>query len=523
MDRERRLWLKAGLAAGGLWLPAPLFAQAEGATRLLRAPRSALVIGNSAYGAVPALVNPGNDARAIAGALKASGFAVDLALDGDRPRMLERIEAHCARLAAEKGVGIFYFAGHGLQLDWHNYMLPVNATANSAAEIPAQGVDIDVLIAGLARARNAMNLIILDACRDNPFGSKVALQQKGLSQMDAPPGTLLAYATSPGNVASDGRGEHGLYTQHLLREMPLRGAKIEDVFKRVRLGVRRDSRGAQIPWESTSLEEDFYFVPPELRRRSQEDDEREFGQELEEFQRAEGARNSAAVIEFLRRYPSGRFAELAQLRLDRLLAAEGEKPIEIGPAAGNPKTAGSQRADLQFKVGDMYAYRNIDRRQNTTRDVRLVVTSISDNEVHFNQGALVLDPLGNTIQLPDGRRFTPRQDQPLEYAVGRRWSTRFGVSRGEAHRGVTDMDFRIAAKERVVVPAGTFDCYRVEGRGVMEGEGGGRRRSEVEIIYWTAPDRVRRPIAREEVRRGLGRMRFEGHSERSELIGFRQS
>ena len=104
-----------------------------------------------------------------------------------------------------------------------------------------------------------MNIIILDACRDNPFGKKLPTEQKGLSQFDAPPNSLLCYATAPGNVASDGGGTNGLFTENLLREMRNPEAKIEDVFKRVRLKVRLASKGQQIPWESTSLEEDFYF------------------------------------------------------------------------------------------------------------------------------------------------------------------------------------------------------------------------------------------------------------------------
>ena len=104
-----------------------------------------------------------------------------------------------------------------------------------------------------------MNIIILDACRDNPFGKKLPTEQKGLSQFDAPPGSILSYATAPGNVASDGAGGNGLFTENLLREMRNPEAKIEDVFKRVRLKVRLASKGQQIPWESTSLEEDFYF------------------------------------------------------------------------------------------------------------------------------------------------------------------------------------------------------------------------------------------------------------------------
>ena len=140
---------------------------------------------------------------------------------------------------------------------------------DTIADIPKQGVEVNALLEGLTKAANPMNVIILDACRDNPFGSLKGVDQKGLSQMDAPPNTIISYATAPGNVASDGEGENGLYTENFLREVKVAEAKVEDVFKRVRLNVRRKSNGAQLPWDSSSLEDDFYFIPPkELRKLS---------------------------------------------------------------------------------------------------------------------------------------------------------------------------------------------------------------------------------------------------------------
>src|SRR5690606_15439324 len=133
-----------------------------------------------------------------------------------------------------------------------------------------------------------------------------------LSQMDAPPGTFLAYATAPGNTAIDGDGgKHGLYTEHLLREIRVPEAKVEDVFKRVRLGVRRRSNGQQIPWESTSLESDFWFVPPrELRKRAEEEVEREFRAELALWEKIKASTAPEPFEDYLRRHPGGRFSEL---------------------------------------------------------------------------------------------------------------------------------------------------------------------------------------------------------------------
>jgi uncharacterized caspase-like protein len=266
---------------------APLLpsAGAATATSLLALPRLALVIGNSRYGAAP-LANPANDANGIAAALKQTGFAVDLQLDARKAAMEAAIRGFAGSLAKQPAVGLFYFAGHGMQLDWRNFLVPVDAALKTADDVLKQAVDIGALLEGLTKAHNPMNIIILDACRDNPFATGIKTTGKGLSQMDAPIGTLLAYATAPGNTASDGSGSNGLYTENLLREMRAPQAKIEDVFKRVRLNVRRASAGQQIPWESTSLEDDFYFIPPpELKKLSQEELERQFAEELAEWEK----------------------------------------------------------------------------------------------------------------------------------------------------------------------------------------------------------------------------------------------
>ena len=223
--------------------------------------RVALVIGNSRYQEAP-LKNPLNDANAIADQLTRMGFTVTLKLDATRKEMVESIEAYGNTLAKQKGVGLFYFAGHGAQLSWRNYLVPVDAVIEKPPDMQTQAVDLGTLLDQIGRASNAMNVIILDACRDNPFGKEVRVEQKGLSQVDAPAGTLLAYATAPGNIASDGSGANGLYTENLLKEIRVRETVLEDIFKRVRFNVRRQSEGRQLPWESTSLEDVFYFLPP---------------------------------------------------------------------------------------------------------------------------------------------------------------------------------------------------------------------------------------------------------------------
>jgi uncharacterized caspase-like protein len=191
--------------------------------------------------------------------LKVLGFDTQVLLDSNLKDLASAIQAYSGRIAKSKSVGLFYYAGHGVQLAWRNYLIPVDANIDRVDDIPKQTFELNNMLQALNKAQNPMNIIILDACRDNPFGKKLPTEQKGLSQFDAPNNSLLCYATAPGNVASDGPGANGLFTENLLREMRDPEAKIEDVFKRVRLKVRLASKGQQIPWESTSLEEDFYF------------------------------------------------------------------------------------------------------------------------------------------------------------------------------------------------------------------------------------------------------------------------
>jgi hypothetical protein len=345
--------------------------------------------------------------------------------------------------------------------------------------------------------------------------------------MDAPPGTLLAYATSPGNVASDGGGVHGLYTEHLLQELKEPEAKVEDVFKRVRLGVRLKSHGAQIPWESTSLEQDFWFNPPaRVALPSEGQKEQEFTEELAFWEKVKPAAEAAPFETYLRRYPSGLFAELAQLRLDQILARQGELRVHAISAAGNPYSQGFARADTAFKVGDTYTYRELDLETGAELTTHTdVVTQIRELEVVFRRG-LILDRLGNTMRLPDGRAFTSRQDQPLDYAVGRRWTTRF-VGQGAGGRGDVAFEFRIVGREKITVPAGTFDCFVVEGAGTGRNERGATL--ELRLKRWMAPDTVRRPIVTETYRKIRGTKRRGGmmervlDSERIELVAYKQS
>jgi len=222
--------------------------------------RVALVIGNSAYKSSP-LRNPVRDARAISGALAETGFKVTVLENASETGMRRAIRAFGDELAAG-GVGLFYYAGHGMQVRGRNYLIPVNADIEREDEVEDQAVDANLVLSKMDSAKNSLNLMILDACRNNPFARAFRSAAQGLAQMDAPSGTLVAFATAPGSVASDGDGENGLYTKHLLAAMRRPGLPIEQVFKEVRIGVGRETADRQVPWESSSLKGNFYFVAP---------------------------------------------------------------------------------------------------------------------------------------------------------------------------------------------------------------------------------------------------------------------
>ena len=514
LDRGRRLAL-AGLGAIPLSPLLSRFALAADSPTLNSLRRVALVVGNSAYpDPENVLRNAVNDAVAMAAELQGMGFAVTRLVDAKKPAFHEAIERFSRGI--EGAVGLFYFAGHGFQLGWRNYLVPVDARFETDADVREQAVDLQTLMRGLQRAGNPMNIVILDACRDNPFVPDLK-SGKGLSQMDAPPGTILAYATAPGNGAADvgSREKNGLYTGHLLNEMRARDAKIEDVFKRVRLNVRRESKGAQIPWESTSLEEDFFLHPPaQSKKASEEERDREYAEQLEAWNRLDSSEEALAA--FLRRYPSGHFSELAQVRLDRVLASRGEKKVAIVDSRSNPFTAGSAASRLDYRVGDEYAYRTIDLHTNIARPgPRLVVSAVGDGAVTFANG-FVSDLLGNTVRDTNGRRVVANQAYPAEYALGKKWVSRFHVEDASGVVDETEIEFRIVARETITVPAGTFDTFRIVGTGWARG---GRKR---EVTHWMAPDRVRRFVAREQSRSPSPAMgvNARGDKHRIELVRY---
>jgi len=228
--------------------------------------RQALVIGNANYAHAGVLRNPANDARAIGKTLSQLGFQVTTLTDADERQMDQAIRKFGRQLRGNNGVGLFYYAGHGMQIDGENYLLPTDINPSNETDVSYDAVPVGKLLGQMKDAGNGMNVVILDACRNNPFARSFRSSSNGLAQVVAPTGSFISYATAPGDVAADGEGDNGLFTEKLLQHMTTPGLRLEEVFKRVRADVQQDSNNKQVPWDSSSVTGDFFFAPAESER-----------------------------------------------------------------------------------------------------------------------------------------------------------------------------------------------------------------------------------------------------------------
>ncbi len=464
--------------------------------------RVALVIGNAAYARAP-LLNPANDAQAMAKALKGLGFDVVELRDGSKEQMAEAIAKVRGTLKGKQGVGMLYYAGHGLQLDWRNYMVPVDARLAKATDVPEQTVDVGSVIEAFKTAGNRMNILVLDACRDNPFSGTAS--GKGLAQLDAPPGTFLAYATAPGNVAEDGDAStgNGLYTQFLLAELGKPTAKIEDVFKRVRLQVRQKSAGRQIPWESTSLEDDFYFNDKASVAAKAERDrlaasaaarDTAFALEKAAWDRIKDSPTAADFYAFLLQYPTGAISELAASRLEQL---DRTKTVPQPDRDGVAQDAGA----AWDRAGDRYSFVWKDgytgvpmRTEQAVVDAvhgDVVEGRVGDIRYRSTQGGAAAEAIVGSFDPP----LMLRPAGVLQ--VGNRFAGRSNfVARGSRQQRWVEWEGRVLSSEPLRVQAGDFRTFKVE-LNMLFASG-----ARVKQTYWYVPGLGYPVRLDEELRRG---------------------
>jgi len=273
--------------------------------------RTALVVGNNNY-LFGKLNNPVNDAKDMAAALRKLGFQVDLQLDTNRKSFRTAIRDFGNRLQ-QGGVGLFYFAGHGMQIDGENFLIPVDADIQSEDEIPDYGISANTVLRKMEAAGNPFNMVFLDACRDNPFARKFRSSQSGMARMDAPSGSLIVYATAIGRKAKDGEGRNGTFTASLLRYLPQPNLEVGMLLRQVREDVKKNTGDTQVPWSSSSLIGRFYFKKMDINVSPQQRDH-EFWAAVQKSDRA------ADYRDYLAEFPNGEHAVLARVRIRQVLS-----------------------------------------------------------------------------------------------------------------------------------------------------------------------------------------------------------
>lgn len=245
-----------------LFIPSAAWAEAA------KEKRVALVIGNNAYAHATPLDNPRNDAEAIANALVRLDFDTILRFDLDQHGMQQTLRDFEARIQ-DADVALFYYAGHGLQTRGRNYLVSTNADLRSESDLHFNTVDLQIVL-DFMQDPERTSIVILDACRDNPLADQLASSlpksrsievHRGLAKVESGVGTLVAFATAPGDYALDGLGEHSPFGQSLLRHIETPGLEVRQLFSRVRDDVYRSTDGVQVPWDNSSLRADFYFKP----------------------------------------------------------------------------------------------------------------------------------------------------------------------------------------------------------------------------------------------------------------------
>ncbi len=506
-----------------------------------RAPdaRIALVIGNGAYQSGP-LKNPVQDARAMTRALQQVGFEVLVRENLSQQGFMEVLREFGKRLKDTGGVGLFYYAGHGMQVKGANYLIPVDAAIQAEDEVRYLAIDANQVLDKMEQAGNRLNIVILDACRDNPFARSFRSKQSGLAQMDAPSGTLIAFATAPGAVAYDGDGDNGVYTKHLLRNLSIPGLPVELVLKRVREGVSKETAQKQVPWESSSLLGDFYFkgdataAAPAATADST-------AVELAFWDSVKDSGIAAEYAAYLKSYPQGRFAALAEARMSA--AKPQPRPSSPAAAAAPAQVALAQPGGMSkprsiaAKVGDNWTYSLIENGKRQVDMVTVAITAVDGDQVQEAVNRVAVRQSATTRTF--SARFDPQAafqevELPGKYLLvefspyfliaepprtGTEWSSPeadLTLDKAAAQRVRTRMSVRVLGQERIQVPAGEFTATRIEARSAT----GTAADRDVVYTYWYSAD-VRRTIKIS--RRQLGAGGGKGSEETLELLGFQQT
>jgi uncharacterized caspase-like protein len=297
--------------------------------------RVALVIGNGKYGGdIGSLVNPPNDANLMAEKLSTLGFQVIKLVNGDQKAMKRAISDFGEKLfqAGPEAVGLFFYAGHGVQIGGANYLIPVGAEMSREADAEIEAVNANWVLQQMQFAGNNINIVLLDACRNNPLTRSFRSGDRGLARMDAPTGTFIGYSTAPGEVAADGNGKNSPYVAALSAELGQPGVPLEETFRNVRVRVMSETQEQQVPWDSSSLTGAFYFksgakvasvAPAPAAPAKPASNGAEAGAtETLFWQSIKDSKDAAEFEAYLARYPNGIFSDLARAKVARLAGGD---------------------------------------------------------------------------------------------------------------------------------------------------------------------------------------------------------
>lgn len=385
--------------------------------------RNALVIGNGSYQQVGALSNPTNDAALMSSTLKGLGFNVIEVIDATQVEMKRAVRDFGTALntAGREGIGLFYYAGHGVQVGGANYIIPVDAVIDKEGDVDIEAINANSVLSMMEFSSARLSFVILDACRNNPYSRGFRSSTRGLAKMNAPTGSMIAYATSPGDVAVDGAGKNSPYTASLVSAMTESGVPIEKMFRNVRNDVRSMTNNKQTPWESSSLiGDDFYF------NTTVEVTNTQTGQEItvttEALPKSEGevdtaiaasststiqpvvikndnnielifwgsvkdSKNPAVLQAYINKYPDGIFVELAKLKIDALEAQATPKQVQ---SATEVAVTATPKAESKIVAA--------------TKPIKLAAVNddplrekLNQCEAHFNANRLTTGKGGNAL------------------------------------------------------------------------------------------------------------------------------
>jgi uncharacterized caspase-like protein len=410
--------------------------------------RLALIIGNSSYKSSP-LRNPVNDVRLMEQSLKDAGFTVLKAENASLRDMRRLVRDFGEKLKANGGVGLFYFAGHGVQVRGENYLVSVDSDIRAEDEVAEDSVNTSLVLEKMQTAGNRMNIVILDACRNNPFAASSRSAVNGLAAVNAPSGTLVAYSTSPGSVAYDGVGANSLYTQYLASALRQPGSRIEDVFKDVRAAVRKETGNKQTPWENTALEGQFYFKPALPSQPAANtlafataSVAASNASEIAFWDSIKNSPNPAELQAYVKQYPQGAFVSLAKARMDYLRSVQAvASDTAVGTLELTDTFTGQKRTQSVSKLvaaDGQIAYSTGDI---VSKEGGIVQLSVGNVVLRLLGGTLWTYPLRAGLQ---GEARMHRLDDSLNGNAQVVWTTQAGANQSVVVQA--KVSYRIASR-----------------------------------------------------------------------------